>query len=236
LPISTRPLNIQGDWGISFFEKWERVLKVNSFTDEGKMVWAKACGLEEEFKALLSNFSNVKLHPDKYINDNGLLTSYKNHLFYNFLHQHHQPPFCLHNAEGKHHGLVYCCLAVGCYIDPVTGSMSSKTDLTYRHFSSDCIISKDKGTWSNHTTFLIELDNVLNGTVRCHALQKCSTLELYYITSSPHEVHMSDVMSALITFSKQISDGKLASNRPHPMDLCVQFAKTWAKKVDLTSF
>ena len=53
-PISTRPLDMQGDWFFSFFEKWERVQKVNSFTDEGKMVWAKACGLEEEFKVLLS--------------------------------------------------------------------------------------------------------------------------------------------------------------------------------------
>jgi hypothetical protein len=35
-PISTRPLDMRGDWGISFFKKWERVLKVNSFTDEGK--------------------------------------------------------------------------------------------------------------------------------------------------------------------------------------------------------
>ena len=49
-PISTRPLDVQGDWGISFFKEWERILKVNSFTDEGKMVWAKACGLEEESK------------------------------------------------------------------------------------------------------------------------------------------------------------------------------------------
>ncbi len=69
---------MQGDWGISFFKQWERILKVNSFTDEGKMVWAKACGLEEEFKELLSNFSDLKLHPDAYINGNGLLTSYKN--------------------------------------------------------------------------------------------------------------------------------------------------------------
>ncbi len=59
-PISTRPLNMQGDWAILFFKQWERILKVNSFTDEGKMVWAKACGLEEEFKALLSNFSDLK--------------------------------------------------------------------------------------------------------------------------------------------------------------------------------
>ena len=54
----------------------ECVLKVNSFTDEGKIVWSKACGLEKEFKVLHSQFSNVKLHPDKYINGNCLLTSY----------------------------------------------------------------------------------------------------------------------------------------------------------------
>ena len=234
-PISTRPLDMQGDWGTTFFKKWERVLKVNSFTDEGKMVWAKACGLEEEFKALLSNFADLKLHPDAYINGNVLLTSYKNRLFYSFLHQHHQPPFRLDNAEGKHRRLAYCCLAAGRFIDPITGSISSTTDLTYRHFAKNGIISKDKCTWPNDTTFLVELDNVLNGTVRCHAMQKCSTVEVYYITSLPHEVPTSDVMSALITLSKQISDGKLASNRPHPMDLCAQFVKTLAKKVDVSS-
>ena len=55
--ISTRPLNIQGNWGVSFFDKWEPVLKVNSFTNEGKMVWAQACGLEAEFKVLLASYS-----------------------------------------------------------------------------------------------------------------------------------------------------------------------------------
>jgi hypothetical protein len=130
---------MQGDGGLSFFKKWECVLKVKSFTDEGKMVGAKACGLEEEFKALLSNFSDLKLHPEVYINGNGLLTSYKNRLFYSFLHQHHQSPFCLDNAEGKHRWLAYCCLAVGRFIDPITGSISSTTDLTYRHFTKKTV-------------------------------------------------------------------------------------------------
>ena len=197
----------------------------------GKGMWL----LEEEFKALLSHFSNFKLNPDKYINGNCLLTSYKNHLFYSFLQQHHQAPFRLDNVEGKHHRLASCCLAAGHYIDPITGSISSKTDLTYRHFAKTGIISKDKSTWPNDTSFIFELDKVL-GTVRCHALQKCSTLEVFYISSSPHKVPTSDVMSALINLSKQISDGKLASNRPHPMDLCAQFVKTLAKKVDVSSF
>ena len=61
-------------------------------------------------------------------------------------------------------------------------------------------------------------------------------MELYYITSPPQDIPSNDVMSALITLSKQISDGKLASNGPHSMDLCAQFVKTLAKKIDLTSF
>jgi hypothetical protein len=197
----------------------------------GKGMWL----LEEEFKALLSHFSNFKLNPDKYINGNCLLTSYKNHLFYSFLQQHHQAPFRLDNVEGKHHRLASCCLAAGHYIDPITGSISSKTDLTYRHFAKTGIISKDKSTWPNDTSFIFELDKVL-GTVRCHALQKCSTLEVFYISSSPHKVPTSDVMSALINLSKQISDGKLALNCPNPIDLCTQLVKTLAKKVDVTSF
>jgi hypothetical protein len=42
-------------------------------------------------------------------------------------------------------------------------------------------------------------------------------------------------MSTLITLSKQISDGKLASNQPHPMDLCAQFIKTLTKSIDVTT-
>ena len=38
-------------------------------------------------------------------------------------------------------------------------------------------------------------------------------------------------MSALITLSNQISDAKLASNRPHPMDLCAQFVKNLARTI-----
>jgi len=42
-------------------------------------------------------------------------------------------------------------------------------------------------------------------------------------------------MSALITLSKQISDDKLASNQPYPMDLCAQFVQTLIKSVDFTT-
>jgi hypothetical protein len=100
--ISTRPLDIQDKWGVSFFDKWEPVLKVNSFTDESKMVWAKACGLEAEFKVLLALYSEHNLHPEEYIIGKNLLTSYKNWLFYHLLHQHCQPGFRLNNVEGKH--------------------------------------------------------------------------------------------------------------------------------------
>jgi hypothetical protein len=77
---------------------------------------------------------------------------------------------------------------------------------------------------------------MINASVKCHTLQNFSTVELYYITSPPQEIPSNEVMSALITLSKQISDGKLASNRPHPMDLCAQFVKSLAKKIDSTSF
>jgi hypothetical protein len=70
---------------------------------------------------------------------------------------------------------------------------------------------------------------MINASVKCHTLQNFSTVELYYITSPPQEIPSNEVMSALITLSKQISVGKLASNRPHPMDLGAQFVKSLAK-------
>ena len=127
--------------GCVFFDKSEPVLKVDSFTDEGKMAWAKACDLEAEFKVLLASYSKHNIHPEEYIASSDLLTSHKNRLFYHLLHQHRQPRFCLNNAEGKHRHLAYCCLATGCFIDPNTGSISSKTDLTYPHFTQNGIIT-----------------------------------------------------------------------------------------------
>jgi hypothetical protein len=187
------------------------------------MAWAKAC-------------SNHNLHPEEYIVGSDLLTSYKNRVFYHLLHQHRPPCFHLDNVEGKHQRLAYCCLATGHFIDPNTGSISSKTDLIYRQFTQNGIITKDRDAWPKDTTFLVKLDNMLNGSIKCHVLQKCSTVELYYISSPPQEIPSNDVMSALITLNKQISYGKLASNRPHPMDLCAQFVKSLAKKIVSTSF
>jgi hypothetical protein len=167
------------------FDEWEPVLKADSFTDEGKIIWAKICGLEAEFKVLLALYSEHNLHPEEYIVGNNFLTSYKNRLFYHLLHRHHQPCFCLDNAEGKHQYLAYCCLAIGRFIDPNTGSISSKTDLSYCHFTQHWIIPKDRDVWPKDTTFLVELDIMLNGSVKCHALHKCSTVKFYYITSLP---------------------------------------------------
>jgi hypothetical protein len=114
-------------------------------------------------------------------------------------------------------------MAVGRFIDPVTDSVSSKTALTYPRFIENGIISKDKSDWPKDRLFIDDLEDVLNKTTKCHTINKCSTIKLYYITSPPQEVHANQVMSALITLSKQISDGKLASNWFHPMDLCAQF-------------
>ncbi len=46
--ISTRPKSFDTNWGSEFFTIWGPVLKTNSFTDEGKMAWTRACGLEME--------------------------------------------------------------------------------------------------------------------------------------------------------------------------------------------
>jgi hypothetical protein len=116
------------------------------------------------------------------------LTSNKNQLDYNLLHQHHQPPFWLKNAEGKHPQLAYCCMAIGWFINPVTGSLSSKTSPTY-HFAENGAIMMDKNDWQKDCLFLDDLEDVLNGTVKCHAINKCSTITVYYITSQPQEVH-----------------------------------------------
>lgn len=97
-------------------------------------------------------------------------------------------------------------MAVGWFINPATGSVSSKTAVTYHHFAENGIISKDKSDWPKDCLFIDDLEDALNGTIKCHAIDKCSTIELYYITSPPQEVHANEILSAIITLSKQISD------------------------------
>ena len=105
----------------------------------------------------------------------------------------------------------------------------------YCHFAENGVISKVESTWLKDRLFIDDLADVLNGTTKCHAINKFSMINLYYITSPPREVHANQVMSALITLSNQMSDGKLASNWPHRMDLCAQFIKALAKSIDFTT-
>ncbi len=44
--------------GSPLFEKWEQGYRENSYTDQGKMKWAKACGLEEECRHLIDSFND----------------------------------------------------------------------------------------------------------------------------------------------------------------------------------
>lgn len=122
-----QPVAFQGERGVSFFEKWEKVFKVDSFTNRGKMIWAEACNLKKECQILLDSFNNLNLHGDDNIQNEHPLTSDKNRMLFNLLHQHCQPPLRLENAEGKHCQLAYCCMAIGRFIDPATGSVSPKT-------------------------------------------------------------------------------------------------------------
>lgn len=68
-------------------------------------------------------------------------------------------------------------------------------------------MSKDKDDWPKHTVFLDELENKPDGSIKGNAIKKYSTNEVFFITSLPHE-SSDEIMSALISLSKEISDGK----------------------------
>ena len=65
--ISTQPSSFYGDWGISFHDKWENLLKVDSLTDAGKMTWVQSCNPEKECQALMDSFNNLDFHGDNKI-------------------------------------------------------------------------------------------------------------------------------------------------------------------------
>jgi hypothetical protein len=138
--IPTCPLGFNDDWGSPICDKWATLLKKNSFTDEGKMAWAKACGLESECQDLLQMINTTSHDSDDKVRNGQVLVTFKNRMFYDFLNQHRMPPFYINNAEGKHRGLAFCCLAVGQFIDFATGTISRKTQLNYRHFADHGII------------------------------------------------------------------------------------------------
>ncbi len=133
-------------------------------------------------------------------------------MFYDLLHRHSMPPFRMNNAEGKHCGLAFCCLAIGRYVNPATGIISPKNEFNYPHFMELGIMDTSKGGFPKDRTFLDDIEDVLKMKVKCHALNKCSTLEVCYIFSPPSDIHYNLVLLALITLSKQNSDAKLASN------------------------
>ena len=195
------------------------------------MAWARACGLESECQELLSSLNSTPNNDKTKYKDGEALITYKNRMFYDLFHCHRMPPFRMDNEEGKHRKLAYCCLAIGRYVNPATGIISPKTAFKYNHFAEQGIISKYEDNWPSNRTFLDDLEDVLKMNVKCNALHKCSTLEVYYISLPPSDIHCNLVMSALITLSKQISDAKLASNPPHPMDLCAQFVKNLARTI-----
>ena len=101
--ITTRLSSFEGDCGISFIDKWENVLKVDSFTNAGKMKWAQACNLEKECQALMDSFNSLDIHGDDKLQNGKVLTTYKSRMFYNLPRQHRQPLFQFENAECKHH-------------------------------------------------------------------------------------------------------------------------------------
>jgi hypothetical protein len=84
-------------------------------------------------------------------------------------------------------------MAVGRFIDPATGSILSKTALTYHHFAENSIISKDMCDRPNDRLFSDNLEDLLNETVNYDAINKCSMIELYCITSPLQEVHANQV-------------------------------------------
>lgn len=181
LYVSTMPKSFQPNWGSKYLAKWRPLLKTNSFTDEGKMAWARACGLESECQELLSSLNSTPNNDKTKYKDGEALITYKNRMFYDLFHCHRMPPFRMDNEEGKHRKLAYRCLAIRRYVNPATGIISPKTAFKYNHFAEQGIISKYEDNWPSNRTFLDDLEDVLKMNVKCNALHKCSTLEVYYI-------------------------------------------------------
>ncbi len=175
------------------------------------MVWTKACDLEAQCKELLESFSNLSLHREDKMWTGKLLTTYKNLMFYHLLYHHCQPLFHLDNAKGKHDQISQLQSHYQLLYQSKHMIHFSQDNCHLRHFAQNIIISKDKDAWPKEAPFLDEFEIILNGTVKCHTLQNCSTMTLYYISLPSQEVHSNNVMSAFITLSMQISD-KLASS------------------------
>ena len=148
---------------------------------------------------------------------------FKNLTFLSLCCQHDLHPFYLDNIEGKHRRLALCCLALGRYINPGSGVASKQTPLTYKFFADKNIITNDVKQYPEGLTFLDELESVLLGQKSSAVLSECSAVEVYYISTLPSVVSTNDVLNVAQALSKQISESKIASNCPYPIDLCARF-------------
>ena len=81
---------------------WAPLLKVNSFTGDGKINWAKACGLDDEYMELTTSLQDPQQH-QKFLNKNkNICTANKNLHSYALWHQYRRPPFMMDSIEGKY--------------------------------------------------------------------------------------------------------------------------------------
>jgi hypothetical protein len=78
---------------------------------------------------------------------------------------------------------------------------------------------------------LDELENVLLGRKHSSVLTGCSTVEVYYISSMLSVISTNEVINVAQALSKQISNSKILSNHPHPMDLCARLVNSFIPDV-----
>lgn len=142
-----------------------------------------------------------------------ILTSYKNQTFYDFLHQHHQPPFCLNNDEGKHHQLACCCMAVGWYINPATGSVSVKMFKIYIIILQEWCNFKGL-EWLAYWLSVLRLPwGVLNRTAKCHGINKCLTIQ--FTTSPLHHKKFMPIIHLSTSASKYLMATRFQLTKSH---------------------
>jgi len=98
--------------------------------------------------------------------------------------------------------------------------------LAYKFVANNNIITKDVKQYPEGLTFLDKLESVLLRHKISAVLSECSTVEVYYISSAPSTVSTNEVLKVAQALSKQISDSKITSNRPHSMDFCARFVNS----------
>lgn len=225
-----------GNWPDEMIVTWSKLLLMDFYKDETKMLIAKELGLTEEWGGMLEYMNNNPSAEESegYVcEETGkVYTAWKNFRFLELCSG--KMPFAFDNIEGKHYAMVVSSLATCMFVDTTDGTIGPSNIITYDYLIQHGIIKE--GVQGRE--FIDDIEDMMMGKNATDFTSKPSTVEAYYLSHAlTGEINMPTVMAAASTVSECISEAKKGSNTPKAVDLVLKIVRDCStnmsiKKID----